>query len=209
MQTHVCRTRIGPQRCCHGTDQHPRNTKNRRLFWFSEQTGNTGRKWKSLQANLKMSLFFWTKNCPPQKTTQKQFCMELLKFKAEKGWSTPSMPSLLWHSMARFALRTPKFLTYINSWDQKGCIQMYWGSQPLSMQEHLQSQFKGCSHRRRSEVTKKKKKFLKAGRVLISELDCRPPETPFQPKSFYENILVSLVARSLYFHWLGKEIILE
>lgn len=162
MQTHVCRTRIGPQRCCHGTDRtwHLRNTKNRRLFWFSEQTGNTGRKWKSLQANLKASLFFLDQKLPTKKTTQKQFCMELSKFKAEKGWSTPSVPSLLWHSMARFALRTPKFLKYINSWDQKGCIQMYWGSQPLSMQEHLQSPFKGCSRRRRSEVTKKKKKKI-------------------------------------------------
>ena len=95
--------------------------------------------------------------------------------------------------MARFALRTLKFLTYINSWDQKGCIQRYWGSQPLAMQEHLQSPFKGCSRRRRSKVTKKwKQKLLKAGRVLNSELDCRPPETPFQPKLFYENIL---------FHW--------
>jgi len=115
MQIHVCRTIIGPQRCCQSTDRiwHLRNTKNRRLLWFSEQIGNRGRKRKITSGQSENIFGFWTKNCPP-KPTQKQFCMEFFIFKAEKGSSTQSMPSLLWYSMVRSALRPSNFLTYIN-----------------------------------------------------------------------------------------------
>lgn len=70
---HACRTRTGPQRCCHSTNHiwQAWNIKNRRHFWFSEQIGNTrGRTRKSLQANLKMSSFYWNKNCSPENNSE-------------------------------------------------------------------------------------------------------------------------------------------
>lgn len=92
MQTHACRTRIGPQRCCQSMDYiwHLSNTKNRRLFWFSEKNRNRGK--KITWGQSEKSLHFVPK-IDPQKTTQKQLCMEFLKLKAERGWSTRSMPS--------------------------------------------------------------------------------------------------------------------
>lgn len=51
-------------------------------------------------------------------------------------------------------VRPPKFLTHIDSWDEKGCIRMYRGSEPFPMKEHLQSSLKGSSHRQRSQSDK-------------------------------------------------------
>lgn len=127
---HMCRTRIGPQRCCHSTVSEIEWTGG----FFVRWTNWKQRKEKKITSGQSENVLgFWTKNCP-QKTTQKQLHMEFLKFKTEKGWNTQSLPPLPWYSMERSALRPPKFLTYINSRDQKDC-QMYWGSQPLLMQE--------------------------------------------------------------------------
>lgn len=97
-------------------------------------------------------LGFWPKNCSP-KATQKMFCMEfffLIQSQIGLKYSHYTFFAVVFNGK----VRPPKFLTFINSWDQKGCSQMYWGSQPLSMKEHLQSPLKGCSHRRRSQSVK-------------------------------------------------------
>lgn len=122
------------------------------------------------------------------KNNPKMFCMEFFLMQSQIGlkYSHYTFFAVVFNSK----VRPPKFLTFINSWDQKSRIQIYWGSQLLFMKEHFQSPLEGCSHTEGGlKVTEI---FLKAGFVLCRELDRRPPETTFQPKLFYENIL---------FHW--------